>query len=506
MENLYWKVFSEEIPKMVERGEIKAPFLLIPTIIILYIASGIFLARGWIRLRRVIQAISFFCLGVIFLQCLCLSKDIVISIKDIARGNIALAFAHLWFPLLAVLSALLLGRRLYCYWLCPLGLLQDVAGKANLCARSRRISYVALIAMAVIIGLLILLFHPLNFIMGAGAWLGFLLIIVSILTFKYPARQFGWVKYIVLGCWIALAIFVKVPGPWCVIGKANLAFSAIIPFFSVLLISLVIPRAWCQFICSDGALLQLFQSIGRRKTLTLILLISLVPSLVSACGGKEEGTFGSFICRCLKAWRLQGVEFMIELPNQSIVAGSPFPAIITAKKDGGQYEFSGEMCLHDSSNTIEPKKITLQDGVWMGTLTITKAGTTTIIASYYKMIDSKSKPLYILPSLPAKFLFQPSNPVEAEPKGSITIMAKLLDEYGNPIPQVECKLSVLRFSGVPGFLSTSTTTTDEDGIIQAYYTLPSKYHTARVKIKKIGTPAISALSGTITTKFKEESR
>ncbi|MDI6840966.1 MAG: hypothetical protein QMD71_09005 [bacterium] len=82
--------------------------------------------------------------------------------------------------------------------------------------------------------------------MGAGAWLGFLLIIISIIRLLYLTKEsvFDKFKYIVLIGWAFLAItHYKVPGPWCVVGQANLKYSASISFLSLLLVSIVSPRA-----------------------------------------------------------------------------------------------------------------------------------------------------------------------------------------------------------------------------------------------------------------------
>ena len=131
------------------------------------------------------------------------------------------------------------------------------------------------------------------------------------------------------------------------------------------------------------------------------------PPIVLACGepvtsGEDGNPVKSFICRCMERIEVWGMNFKFEGVDSPKTAGVPFPALISTWKDERPYKFSEEVFLHDLTKTIEPKKVTLQDGIWMGLLTIRKAGTTTIVASYREMIDSKSEPLYILPSSPSR--------------------------------------------------------------------------------------------------------
>ena len=119
-------------------------------------------------------------------------------------------------PLKASISFVLFaGRRLFCYWACPLGFLQDLTGKANLCQRNRKWGLVLLVILLIVIGLIAVLTHPTVFIKGAGAWLGLFLIIISIFVLTYLGREsrFRKLKYFILGCWAFLAVMRKVPGP-----------------------------------------------------------------------------------------------------------------------------------------------------------------------------------------------------------------------------------------------------------------------------------------------------
>ncbi|MBI4722083.1 MAG: 4Fe-4S binding protein [Candidatus Stahlbacteria bacterium] len=265
MSNFYWKVFKENIPSLVSKGETGDEFVLIPILLVFFIVTAFLVSMGYTKARRIIQSIYLLVLGIIFLQCLCITKQIIWGSKDLFNGSVSLSLAQFWFPIFVIVPVIIWGRQFYCYWICPVGFLQDMTGKANLSKRNKRLSLVILIILLIVIGLIMWLACPSPIIMGAGAWLGLLTIIISILAVQYPDKErvFSKFKYLSLLGWAVLAITkYKVPGPWCVPGQANLKYSAIISFLCVLLVSVVIPRAWCCYICPDGGLLQL---ISRRS-------------------------------------------------------------------------------------------------------------------------------------------------------------------------------------------------------------------------------------------------
>lgn len=268
MGDFYWKMFRENIPTLVSKGEIGVEFVLIPIFVVLCIATAFLILKGYTKARRVIQSLSLLILGFVFIQCLCITKQVVWGIKDLFKGNISLALAIAWFPLIIAIFVLFLGRRFYCSWMCPVGFLQDLTAKANIRKRSKRLRQVILVVLLIAIGLIMWITRPSPVLMGAGAWLGLLTIIVSILAISYPQKEryFGKLKYAILVGWAVLGTVMFVPGPWCVPAQAILKYSASISFVCVLLASMVVPRAWCRYICPDGGLLQLVSRKVRRKS------------------------------------------------------------------------------------------------------------------------------------------------------------------------------------------------------------------------------------------------
>lgn len=163
-----WKIFKQNIPTLVSNGRIGAEFLLIPIFLALCIVTAFLILKGHSKARRVIQSLSLLILGIIFLQCLCITKQVVWGIQDLFRGRIYSFLSVVWFPVVVIIFVIFLGRRYYCYWICPLGFLQDLTGKTGLHKTSKTTRRMCLIVLLIVIGLIMWLTHPSSIIMGAG--------------------------------------------------------------------------------------------------------------------------------------------------------------------------------------------------------------------------------------------------------------------------------------------------------------------------------------------------
>lgn len=126
---------------------------------------------------------------------------------------------------LAVLLPLFTGRAFYCTYLCPMGALQELAGKA--CKKKVNVPKIVVTILLIIRKLFLL---TLLILVAANAGID--------LAFAEPFSVFS-VQSITL---------------------FSIVFAAI-----VLVVSLFINRAWCRFLCPTGLLFDLVRRIGNRK-------------------------------------------------------------------------------------------------------------------------------------------------------------------------------------------------------------------------------------------------
>jgi len=284
-----WKIFQEPlIPIVIGQGVI-IDLALVLLIIGLLTLTAILLtkAKPSIWLRWLTQLIALIIVGLMFSQCLHNEHNITLAIFCIWKGcasyfahnlggssyYFAFAIKYLWFPSIIVLFVILFGRRLYCYWLCPVGFIQDITAKIeaykrkHLSARASKIvNWLILIVLTVIIGLIGWLKWPSELILAMGAWYGFILIIVMFLMLFRIVKEsrLRSLKYFVLGATV-ISVFIgydNIEGPWCVVGRATLIYSPLLSFFTVIITSMIIPRAFCKYACPDGAF---FQLLNRKK-------------------------------------------------------------------------------------------------------------------------------------------------------------------------------------------------------------------------------------------------
>lgn len=126
---------------------------------------------------------------------------------------------------LAVLLPLFTGRAFYCTYLCPMGALQELAGKA--CKKKVNVPKTAVTILLIIRKLFLLI----------------LLILVAANA----------------GIDLAFA------EPFSVFSVQSITLFSIIFAVIVLVVSLFISRAWCRFLCPTGLLFDLVRRIGIKK-------------------------------------------------------------------------------------------------------------------------------------------------------------------------------------------------------------------------------------------------
>jgi polyferredoxin len=279
-----WKIFNRPLFGVQLSETENVDLALIWLALALFTCAAVLYARGRRSpiLRRTTQTLSLVLLGLLFPLCLCVTKGVGVTAQKLLAGEFLEALAFLWLPLLVLGFVAFLGRRFYCNWICPLGFAQDMTGKIyrykrpRLSSRTLRTVDLSILVVSLLgTALIMWLFRPVPPILGAGALLGVVVLVVSIILIVRPDSESSLrsLKYFLVAAWIALAFYVffvgldSASGPWCVIANANLGYAAVIPFVGILVASAVMPRSWCRYICPDGGLLQLIRGKPRQDAL-----------------------------------------------------------------------------------------------------------------------------------------------------------------------------------------------------------------------------------------------
>lgn len=248
--------------------------LLFLALLVLFGVAAYFVVRGRPTpiARRIVQSAAFVVLGVLFMQCLCISKQAVLATRSLAELDFATCLKWGWFPLTVIALVVLFGRAVYCHWICPVGFLSDMTGKVGGQTRTgpsgegprRGVLWCAIVfCVAAVAGAWV--YCPQEPVKAIGGWVGVALLVLLIPLIIHPRLDaaFRFLKYVVLAGWILFPLLGhKVLGPWCVPAGFVMSYAAVVSFVCVLLASMLVPRAWCRFLCPDGAL---FELIGKRR-------------------------------------------------------------------------------------------------------------------------------------------------------------------------------------------------------------------------------------------------
>jgi polyferredoxin len=240
-----------------------APFVIFFGILI---CAHILLHRGkrvqfWRRVSQVVAAFVF----IIFLhRCVCMLRGWIFALNKVGRNDIV-AFGHLCMFVLLVSLTLSFGR-LFCGWLCPLGLFSEILSipsrrRATLSTGRRLLGgYLMLGGVIVLVGWLAWMVRPGTQFFSenvAAMWGAFLLLFLAlVLPFERKDRLFKRLKYVSVILWIGLSVLgVFVTSPWCTLFGDEIDYSSAVAFLAVMLGALVIPMAWCRYLCPMGGAL-----------------------------------------------------------------------------------------------------------------------------------------------------------------------------------------------------------------------------------------------------------
>jgi polyferredoxin len=223
----------------------------------------LFLKKKWIA-RRSIQIIAFFIFVFLIHRCLCVVRGWIYGLVEIGRDDLR-AFEHLCM-FIPILGLSIFFGRIFCGWICPLGFVQELAGRMNTRKGNRNIF--SLILFIVLIAVSVVYFYYFRpgtdfFTENVAAVWSVVLIVLLIYLWFNPSFPAVKIKIISFAAWTLLGIVgVFITNPWCILYGNELDYSALLAFFNVIVIASVHSQAWCRYMCPLGGLLSLLSKYG----------------------------------------------------------------------------------------------------------------------------------------------------------------------------------------------------------------------------------------------------
>jgi len=285
-----WKLVEHPLLPIRDTWQDAVPLLALFVLLSLA-AFGAFRLRGRTRsvVRRIVQLVAAFIFIVFLHRCLCALRGWAFGLQLIGANNL-IAFGHLSvFVIIMAFTAL--HGRLFCGWLCPLSLLQELLGTAaharqRISTRVARLvtGYILLTGLLIVIVWLALAVRPATQFLSenvAAVWGGALLaMLFLVIPFERNDRRFTSVKYVSAGAWLGLsAVGVFVTNPWCVLMGDEMDYSSLVGLLAVIAGTLVVGLAWCRYLCPMGAALGLLAKYAPYKIVN--------PNTCDGCGQCE---------------------------------------------------------------------------------------------------------------------------------------------------------------------------------------------------------------------------
>lgn len=266
-----WKLLEQPVLPAQGTSIDLAPFI----IMFALLAASAFLMwrlgrRQWARHTVQITSACAFIVGVS--PCACMFRDMILGCQAINLDNL-FAFRALIIICTVIAFSLVFGRT-FCSWICPLGSLQELAASTSARVTKRvargalsTLRYVCALGALALVVAGFLVFRPDTFIfieMAMVFWIMALFLIVlfdlSNPAYDHRLKLLRYVSLVVVS--IVYLVGVYTGGPSCVMFRNSLDYSSIISAIGVLIASLIVGRAWCKFLCPEGALFGLLTKLS----------------------------------------------------------------------------------------------------------------------------------------------------------------------------------------------------------------------------------------------------
>jgi len=225
--------------------------------------------------RKVVQVFSALAFAFGLHPCFCMLRNVLRGVGFISRDNLNAVALLLLFSVVVGFS--LLFGRLFCGWVCPLGFFQEVSSwlgrklfRKLSPAKARAIKYgfLAMLLAGVVVGFVFL--RPATYVFTQSIMVfsvaALLLILMYVIADPKAHRRLVYFRYVSLAAVASLFIigtYFNAPG--CVFYCSIDDFGSVISVFALVVAALVVSRAWCRYVCPEGAVLSLCSKGARTQ-------------------------------------------------------------------------------------------------------------------------------------------------------------------------------------------------------------------------------------------------
>jgi len=273
-ESLKWKLV--ERPILPIGNTYLDAFVFLVFFALLFCAGIALKSKRGSRLRPFIQLAAFVFFIFIVHRCFCALRGTIFSFQDIGKNDLNV-FNGL-FIFVPLIAFTLMSGRVFCGWLCPLGSMQETFFRLPFIKKFmvepapglKRLRLLLLVIILFAAVFLLLKFKPKTFffVQNIAAFWGLVTIILAggLVLNQEADLKLKKLRYLLLFGWlviISLGIFVT--DPWCALFGNEIDYSSLIAFFAVLATAVIVPMAWCRYLCPLGASLSLLTKFSRVK-------------------------------------------------------------------------------------------------------------------------------------------------------------------------------------------------------------------------------------------------
>ena len=301
-----------------------------PLIMLVLLAAGAVLMRrrrpgpGRQWQRHVVQVLSTMAFVFGLHPCACMVRDLINGAREV--GIDSLEAYSLLMMIVPVVAFTIVWGRVFCGWVCPIGFIQEMVTKATAGMRRSPVRERALkvrfaMGVALLVGTVIayLYVKPSGEPILQGLSAGFLfvlsvLVVLSVMDRRWEVKL-RTVRYVVLAFFVVSTVLdVYLQAAFCVLFTNDLRQLGWLLFGGVLLASLILPQAWCRFMCPEGALLSLVTKLSGWK-------IRLNDRKCSACNvcnevcpveaieiGRVDEKSCLYCCKCVDACPINALD------------------------------------------------------------------------------------------------------------------------------------------------------------------------------------------------------